>query len=438
MAAKLRIIRNPADGPSGDDAGGPGIVPLHRLEEELINRLDTAAEQGAIAAVDAALLHAVHYRASDVHLEPWDDCLALRYRIDGILHDIARIPRPHQARVIARIKILARIVVYQRDVPQDGRIEQEATPCRVPMRASTFPTVNGEKIVIRIPTAHDEMLALDALGFRPGVADALRRFCRRPQGTLLLTGPSSSGKTTTIYALLHEIMAGRDSAPHVVTIEDPVERRLPQVAQTEINPHAGFTFEAALRSLLRQDPEVIMVGEIRDVDTARTAIQAGLTGHLVISTIHSGTAAGVFTRLIDMGVEPFLVASSITGVLAQRLVRTTCPACAAPDTPDPDLCAQFGVVDGPHRFQRGAGCDACQGIGYLGRTALGELLSVNEEIAELILTRPRTSALHEAALRNHMTPLVEDGLERALDGTTTLEELNRVVPRAAWQEGASS
>ena len=406
-----------------------GLITLAKIRDELVGRLGSG-DTGATQAVDIAIRQAVLHRASDLHFEPWNDCLSLRYRIDGILHEVARIPKAHQERIIARIKILARMVVYQKDAPQDGRIDADEIRGDKEMRVSTFPTVYGEKVVVRIFDSSRNVLALDFLGFRPEVVADLRDLIFRPQGTVLLTGPSSSGKTTTIYALLRELAASREPAPHIVTIEDPVECRLGKVSQTQINPHAGFTFESALRSLLRQDPEVIMVGEIRDAETARTAIQAGLTGHLVISTIHSGTAAGVFTRLLDMGIEPFLIASSVTGVLAQRLVRVNCSRCTAEYTPEASLLARYELDAEKTVFRRGTGCDGCQGIGYRGRTAIGELLIVNEEVADLVLARSRTRVLHDAVVRSGMVTLVEDGVEKAGLGVTALEELRRVLPPA--------
>ena len=421
--AKLRLIKKTKPQQLTDQ----GSMPLKDILDELIRQLE-AGDTGATDAVDTAIRQAVYHRASDLHFEPWDDCLSLRYRIEGILQEVARIPKQYQAKVIARVKVLARMVVYQKDVPQDGRIDAGESRCDQEMRVSTFPTVYGEKTVIRLLGARRDLLALDSLGFRAEVVSGLRELIFRPQGTLLLTGPSSSGKTTTIYSLLHEIMERRQPAAHIVTIEDPVEYRLGMISQTEVNPHAGFTFENALRSLLRQDPEVIMVGEIRDAETARTAIQAGLTGHLVISTIHSGTAAGVFTRLLDMGIEPFLIASSVTGVLAQRLVRVNCPHCSSEYQPDSSLPGRFGLAGKEVRFYRGTGCEKCHGIGYRDRTAVGELLLVNEEIANLVLARSRTRTLHDAALRNRMVTLAEDGVEKAREGVTTLEELRRVLP----------
>jgi len=417
----LRIIARSDNAPA----------PFAEIARELEALLNSAGESGAVDAIDAALRHAAEHRATDLHLEPWEDCTAMRFRIDGILHDVARLPRPQHPRMVARVKILARMVTYQRDMPQDGRIDAGAASCKRAVRVSTFPTVNGERVVLRIMEGGDTLLDLDTLGFDVGVAAQLRALINRPQGTLLLTGPSSSGKTTTIYSLLQELLSRRAPAPHVVTVEDPVERRLPGMAQTEIAPHQGFTFEAALRSLLRQDPEVIMVGEIRDADTARTAIQAGLTGHLVVSTIHSGTAAGVFTRLLDMGVEPYLAASSVTGVLAQRLVRKVCVMCAQPYEPDAVLLRAYGIDGGGGTFVRGAGCAACQFIGYRGRTALGELLCVSGAFAERVLERPRTTALHESAVHAGMRPLAVAAAQLVRDGITTVEELQRVLPPAA-------
>ena len=295
------------------------------------------------------------------------------------------------------------------------------------LRISTFPTIYGEKTVIRVIGANRQTLEIGKLGFRPEVAAAMKRVIGFPQGTLLLTGPSSAGKTTTIYSMLNELLTHVRPGSNVVTIEDPVEYRLGPVAQTQINPAAGFTFDQALRAVLRQDPEVIMVGEIRDSETAHLAIQAGLTGHLVISTIHSGTASGVFTRLLDMGIESYLVASSVTAVLAQRLVRLTCNECKTEYKPAQNLLARFGIPDETQLY-KGTGCKNCDDIGYKGRSAIGEMLTVNAETAELILQRSRTKALQDAAIRNHMVTLSKHGRERAVNGETTVEELERVLP----------
>ncbi|MEA3366406.1 MAG: GspE/PulE family protein, partial [Candidatus Hydrogenedentes bacterium] len=382
---------------------------------------------GVGEAIDLLLQEAAAEGASDVHLEPWQDRLAIRFRLDGLLHNVAALRREHQARLVARVKVLARIPVYQRDMPRDGRIEARGEAGRGAMRVSTFPTVYGEKIVIRLLETHAALLDLSALGFAPDVLALLERIVERPQGLLLLTGPGASGKTTTIYAVLRALADSRTPPPHIATIEDPVEYRLGNISQTEVNARAGLTYETALRAVLRQDPEVIMIGEIRDPETAKTAVQAGLTGHLVISTIHSGTAAGVFTRMLDMGVEPYLLASSVTGVLAQRLVRVICPNCKTEETVSPQDLLRFGLPRDTVVY-RGTGCAACRQTGFAGRTAIGEALSMDDNLAEALLERPRTRGLHKIALRMGMKPLVRQGVLKVRQGITTLGELQRVLP----------
>jgi type II secretory ATPase GspE/PulE/Tfp pilus assembly ATPase PilB-like protein len=416
---QLRVVK-------GTDASS-GPIPFSELEAVLRSTLSDR-EQGVGRAVALVLEQAVRHGASDVHFDPWQDCLSVRFRMDGILHDVATVPREFQEALVARIKILAKLIVYQRDVPQDGRIDGPDAPLGRTARVATFPTVNGEKAAVRLLGVGKGILSLDELGFSSAVTTWLRSFIKRPQGVLLFTGPSSSGKTTTIYALLQELLTRRKPMPHVVTLEDPVEYRLEHIAQTEINPHAGFTFEQALRAILRQDPEVIVPGEIRDAETARMAIQAGLTGHLVISTIHSGSAAGVFTRLLDMGIEPYLVASAVNGVLAQRLVRRVCTECTEIYTPPADSPAhfEFGLDAGP--FIRGVGCAACEGLGYRGRTAIGELLVVDEPISDLVAARSQTRAVHDAAVAAGMTTLHAAGREAVTRHVTTPDELQRVLP----------
>ncbi|MBP8129409.1 MAG: Flp pilus assembly complex ATPase component TadA [Candidatus Hydrogenedentes bacterium] len=403
-------------------------IPLKDIQSCALAALELKDDSGVGDAVDIMVSQAAYHNASDVHLEPWSEVLSLRYRLDGILKDIALVPRVYQAKIIARIKVLAELVVYRKDVPQDGRLDAEKTSCGRPMRVSTVPTIKGESTVIRLLGDLQELLILDALGFQPHVVDALRENIIRSQGTLLLTGPSSSGKTTTIYAILHEMMALQKRTTNIVTIEDPVEYSMDKISQIQVNPHVEFTFANALRSILRQDPEVIMVGEIRDLETAKMAVQSGLTGHYVISTIHSGTAAGVFTRLLDMGIEPFLVASSVTGVLAQRLVRLNCPDCTEPYSPDHIMLERFARSGDTQRYFRGAGCERCQGIGYRSRAAIGELLVVNQALSELVLQRPTTARLQAAAVTHGMETIEEDGFKKAKKGITTVEELLRVLP----------
>lgn len=403
-------------------------IPLKDIQGCTLAALELKDDSGVGDAVDIMISQAAYHNASDVHLEPWSEYLSLRYRLDGILQDIALVPRIYQAKIIARIKVLSELVVYRKDVPQDGRIDAEKTSCGRPMRVSTVPTIKGESTVIRLLGDLQELLTLDALGFQPHVVDALRENIIRSQGTLLLTGPSSSGKTTTIYAILREMMVLQKSTTNIVTIEDPVEYSMDKISQIQVNPHVEFTFANALRSILRQDPEVIMVGEIRDLETAKMAVQSGLTGHYVISTIHSGTAAGVFTRLLDMGIEPFLVASSVTGVLAQRLVRLNCPDCTEAYSPERIILERFGRSDDTQRYFRGRGCERCQGIGYRSRAAIGELLVVNQALSELVLQRPTTARLQAAAVTHGMETIEEDGFKKAKKGITTVEELLRVLP----------
>ncbi|MBI2432492.1 MAG: Flp pilus assembly complex ATPase component TadA [Candidatus Hydrogenedentes bacterium] len=403
-------------------------LPLKQIQPKLVEALESSDDTGVADAVDLAISQAAYHSASDVHLEPWADYLSLRYRLDGILQQVAVVPRQYQLKIVARIKVLADLVVYRKDVPQDGRIDQEKCTCGRPMRVSSIPTVKGEKIVIRLLGDTSDLYNLESLGFQPYVVSELREIVVRSQGTLLLTGPSSSGKTTTIYALLQEMMRLQKNTTNIVTIEDPVEYNMDRIAQIQVNPHVEFTFASALRSILRQDPEVIMVGEIRDLETAHMAIQSGLTGHFVISTIHAGTAAGVFTRLLDMGIEPYLVASSVSGVLAQRLVRLNCPTCAAAYKPDPVHLQHFNLNDVNARFFRGKGCEACQTIGYRGRASIGELVQVDQAIAESVLSRPTTSQLHQIAVQQGMKTLADDGLNKAQKGITTIEELVRVLP----------
>ena len=404
-------------------------IPLSKIQEHILNCLESGDETGMADGVDIAISQGAYHSASDIHFEPWSDALALRYRIDGILQHVALLPKEYQAKIIARIKVLADMVVYRKDVPQDGRIEQDKTSCARPMRVSTVPTIKGEKTVIRLLGDTQDLYNLETLGFEPEVVGALRQLIARTQGTLLLTGPSSSGKTTTIYAVLREMMQLQNFTTNLVTIEDPVEYTMGNIAQIQVNPHLDFTFANALRAILRQDPEVIMVGEIRDLETAQMAVQAGLTGHFVISTIHSGTAAGVFTRLLDMGIEPFLVASSITAVIAQRLIRLNCPDCTKPYTPEQIYFEHFGLTPKKSvKFYRGEGCSACQEIGYRGRASIGELLQVDAAFAELILERHTTAHLQQYAQKNGMVTIAEDGLNKAQKGITTLDELVRVLP----------
>ncbi|MBN1916306.1 MAG: type II/IV secretion system protein [Verrucomicrobia bacterium] len=382
--------------------------------------------------------------ASDIHLDPVADGVVVRHRRDGILHEVERLDVAIKDNLVARVKVLANLVVYKRNAPQEGRIVRRSacdTPAAqngVEFRVATFPTIHGEKVVIRIFDSAAVLLDIHSLGFDAAVTERILRLLENPQGVLLLTGPASSGKTTTIYSALNWITRHRRSVANIITIEDPVEFDLKTISQTQIDPHGGLTFASALRSALRLDPEVLMIGEIRDPETAQIATQAGLTGHLVISTIHCGTAAGVFTRLIEMGIEPFLIASSVTGVVSQRLVRVLCDACKGPCKADARILDEFGIsADEANAYRSPAGCARCNNTGYAGRTAIAELLLVTDAIRELVLNRATTSAVHEQALRDKMVALRTDGLHKAAQGVTSLEELYRITMHKAFDNNAT-
>jgi type II secretory ATPase GspE/PulE/Tfp pilus assembly ATPase PilB-like protein len=406
------------------DAASPiRLSDFQGVLDALLNRGD----DGVVDLIDTLLGQAVVHRASDLYFEPWHEGLVIRLRLDGVLHDVARLPRTNQERIIARIKVLAHIITYEKALPQDGQIEASPKTHHHAMRVSTFPTVYGEKAVIRILDSAKSLPELDELGFSPQALTGLSQWTERPQGTLLLTGPSGSGKTTTIYALLRQLLNRQNRPRHVITIEDPVEYHLDGVTQSQIQPGQDFTYDVALKAILRQDPDVLVVGEIRDSETAHATIKAGLTGHLVLSTLHTTSASGAFSRLLDMGVEPYLLSTSITGVLAQRLVRKVCNECAEPSIPDIHQRSRFGLDSNAHGFKKGLGCGACNQIGYRARTAIGEWLPVSEAISEMVLHRKPTREIEEMAIREGMISLFDHGVNRVLAGDTTLDELQLVV-----------
>jgi len=363
--------------------------------------------------VDFVLQTGIERGASDIHVEPLADALAIRFRLDGLLTEMGQLPKDLAPNVIARLKVMADLLTYRYDIPQEGRIKADAARDSIDLRLATFPTVHGEKAVVRIFDPAKRTFLLADLGFADDVADRLRALVREPEGMLLLTGPAGSGKTTTIYACLREIVRTSGIARQIVTIEDPVEFGLDGVTQTQVNPAAGLTFAVGLRSLMRQDPQVIVVGEIRDVETAHAAIEAGLTGHLLISTIHAGTAVGVFARLIEMGIEPALMTSVVRSVLAQRLVRVLCEGCRRP---------------GAEGTFEAVGCEACAGTGYHGRTAIGEMVTVAPALRRAVLDRADLATLADAAAESGSRTLPADGLRLVETGRTSLDELRRVLP----------
>ncbi len=395
---------------------------------EDIDRLrDLVSDAPAIRAVNRLIAEAVDARASDIHLEPTDDSLVVRFRIDGILREMHRLSPAIRNAVIARIKVVAGLDIAERRLPQDGRMRVAVRGHEIDLRVATAASIHGESAVLRI--LDRSKLALDflTLGFDADLAQGLRSAIHRPHGIVLVTGPTGSGKTTTLYAALAELNGVERK---LLTVEDPIEYRLPGVVQTQVQPSIGLTFASALRSFLRQDPDVIMVGEIRDTETAEIAVQAALTGHMILSTLHTNTAAGAIGRLIDMKVEPFLLASVLAGVLAQRLVRRLCPACKEAYVPEK---AVRHDLDLPRKtlFYRPIGCPACQGTGYRGRIAVFEFLPVDDAIARLILARADARAIEQAAAAGGATggrrSLMHDGYAKAAQGLTSIEEVLRVA-----------
>lgn len=389
--------------------------------------LEEGDESGVVKLVNNLVAQALSQRATDIHIEPGEHQIRVRYRVDGLLQEVAPLARSLALPVISRIKIMSGMDIAERRVPQDGRIEVELQGRRLDLRVNAVPTVFGEKLAIRILDRSAALLGLGELGLEPDVAEAIRTMLARPSGMFLVTGPTGSGKTTTLMAALGEL---NRADRHIITVEDPVEYYLPGVNQVQVNPKAGLTFAAGLRAFLRQDPDVMMVGEIRDGETADIAVRAALTGHIVLSTLHTNQAAGAPGRLTDMGVEPFLLASSLAGILAQRLVRRLCPRCRAPyevtpEDPDYPLLAPEGM-EGATLF-RPTGCGLCDRTGYSGRIALVELMPVTAAIRACMTGRAPAADLQAEACRAGMRTIWQDGLRKARAGLTTLDQVKRVA-----------
>jgi type II secretory ATPase GspE/PulE/Tfp pilus assembly ATPase PilB-like protein len=378
--------------------------------------------------VNYLLFDAIQAGASDIHIEPWESTLVVRTRLNGVLTELVHLPLDLMEKISGRLKVMANLVSYQTDLPQEGHAPANPELGGVELRISVFPTVRGEKIVIRIFDPSNRSFDLAALGFEDETLQQLVRLLARPSGLILLTGPTGSGKTTAIYAALYHLVQRSGPTISISTVEDPVEFHLPMISQAQVNLAREFTYPVALRSLMRQDPQVIMVGEIRDPETAAIAVQAGLTGHLVISTIHSGSTAGVFARLINMDIEPFLLASSIIGVLGLRLVRKNCKFCAEPYQPEPAAIATFppDAIEAA-KFRRGAGCRECVNTGFSGRTAVTEMLVVDEVLRDAVLKKLPTRTLQQVAIQQGMLTLWQNGIRRVVEGHTPAEEILRVV-----------
>ena len=380
------------------------------------------------ALVNYLILDSVKAGASDIHIEPWESTLVVRIRLIGVLTELVHLPLELMEKVSGRLKVMANLISYQNDLPQEGHAPASPDIGGVELRISVFPTVRGEKIVIRIFDPANRTFDLASLGFDAVTLKTFLTLLSKPNGLLLLTGPTGSGKTTAIYSALYTLVQKHGPTISISTVEDPVEFHLPMISQAQVNRAKEFTYPVALRSLMRQDPQVIMVGEIRDAETAAIAVQAGLTGHLVISTIHSGSTAGVFARLINMEIEPFLLSSSIIGVLGLRLIRKNCTYCAIPYEPEPSSLRLLTPEQiEACSFRKGGGCEQCMHTGFSGRSALTEMLVVDEVLRDSIMQKLPTRSLQQVAIQQGMESLWHLGIDRVVSGETTLEEIMRVV-----------
>lgn len=393
-----------------------------------------ANEPPVIKLVNLLLIQAIKDRASDLHVEPFGGMLRIRYRVDGVLREIPSPPKSLQLGLCSRLKVMANLNISETRLPQDGRIRLTIQGREVDLRISTVPTVHGESIVMRILDKSMMMLGVSQIGMTKEVMERFMKIIHKPNGIVLCTGPTGCGKTTTLYSALNEINNPEDK---IITTEDPVEYEVPGIIQVNVNSKVGLTFAACLRSILRQDPDIILVGEIRDLETAQTAIQASLTGHLVFSTLHTNSAAGTITRLVDMGVEPFLITSTLEAVVGQRLVRTICPNCKRPYTPSVQEFEDFGVSPeevGDVEFFKGIGCDDCSYTGYKGRMGIFELLEITEEVRDLILRRASTDEIQAMALHQGMSTMRQDGWLKICLGMTTFDEVARQTPQESKEQ----
>lgn len=410
---------------------GAGESADAALDDEDLERLkDLASDAPAIRAVNRLIIRAGELHASDIHLEPSEENLGVRFRIDGLLRAMQPLPASMKQALVSRIKIMAGLDIAERRLPQDGRLRLAVRGQDVDLRIATSPTIHGESVVMRLLDRSNLSLDFATLGFSDGQAAALLQQVGKPHGIVLVTGPTGSGKTTTLYSAISVI---RSPERKVLTIEDPIEYRMPGISQTQVQPAIGLDFARALRSFLRQDPDIVMVGEIRDLETAQVAVQAALTGHLILSTLHTNSAAAAVTRLVDMGVEPFLISSCLNAVLAQRLVRRLCDQCSVPTEPSAAILAGAGIeaaaADGLD-FREPAGCEACNHRGYRGRLAIVELLPMTPVIGALIAGRAEERDIEAAATAAGMKTLLRDGLDKASRGLTTVEEVLRVTQEA--------
>ena len=405
------------------------VSQLQKDEPLFASEIETSEDAPVINIVNSLISQAVKNGASDIHLEPMENGLRVRFRIDGVLREATSFPKNIQGSIVSRVKIISNMDIAEKRVPQDGRLQVQEEDRPIDIRASSLPTIYGEKIVLRLLDQKSAILDVDALGFSPDNLEKYKAMYRHSFGMILITGPTGSGKTTTLHSTLNEL---NTVAKNIITIEDPVEYRLAGINQVQVNNKAGMTFANGLRSILRQDPNIIMVGEIRDKETAEIAIRAALTGHLVLSTMHTNDAAGAVTRLIDMGIEPFLVASSVLGCVAQRLVRRVCPECRTSYTPDVDSpeCVLMEGVDSTavcSMLYKGIGCIHCGNTGFRGRVAIHEVMPMTSKLRDLTIHSYSAAEIERAAVDEGMRTMQQDGIDKALKGFTTISEVIRVA-----------
>jgi len=404
-------------------------IPEYQLEdEENVDHLrDMASEGPVIRLVNLIISRAIELRASDIHFEPFEDQFRVRYRVDGVLHDVESPPKRLQAAIVSRVKIMAKLNIAERRLPQDGRIMLRVKGKEIDFRVSSVPTIYGESTVLRILDKSTILLDIEKLGFPEDTLEGFRELIQRPHGIFLVTGPTGSGKTTTLYCALEKI---NSSEKKIITVEDPVEYQLKGINQIQVKPAIGLTFANALRSIVRQDPDVILIGEIRDAETAEIAIHSALTGHLVLSTLHTNDAPSAITRLIDMGIKDYLLSSTIIGILAQRLVRVACPNCQVPCSPDPAILKEMKLDGQNHagfNIIEVKGCERCSQTGYLGRAGIFEFLPITDRIQKLIQEKRDSNVIKDVARKNGMRTLREDGWIKVKQGITTIPEVLRVT-----------
>ncbi len=416
------------------EVDSPNLQSIAHELEGATDILDTDEESPIVRLLNSLLQQAIKEKASDIHIEVFADSLAVRMRVDGILYTVLKPPRRIHPQLISRVKIMAGLDIAEKRLPQDGRISIKAAGREIDVRVSTVPTTFGERVVMRLLDKSRNLLMLDQLGMEPNLLKRLKAAVELPSGIILVTGPTGSGKTTTLYAALAEVDTERKN---VITVEDPVEYQIRGIGQMQVNPAIGLHFADGLRSILRQDPDIIMIGEIRDQETARIAVQASLTGHLVFSTLHTNDSAGALTRLVDIGIEPFLIASSLVGVLAQRLVRMLCPNCRELMTLEKAEIERLGTdayrSGLPAQIYRAVGCPACMNSGYRGRSGIYEYLPINDAVRSLIVKGADSKQIRHQAIGDGMLTIRRDGLQKVIQGETTLDEVLRVTEETSGE-----